>query len=373
MIPKNILLCFGTRPEAIKMASLYHELKTTNFEVRVCVTAQHREMLDQVLDFFEIVPDYDLDLMQPNQTLNGLSATILSKMDGVFRAAKPDLVLVHGDTTTSSLVALAAFHLGIKVGHIEAGLRTYNKQAPFPEEINRQLTSRIADIHFTPTPTATQNLIKEGILLSTILETGNTVIDALLWTVTKIGNTNYSHPEIEELKKIIPLHKKLVLVTGHRRESFGDGFVQLCEALVSVADREDVTIIYPVHLNPNVKDIVYEKLTNKKNIYLVPPVSYPAFVWLMQQSFMIVTDSGGIQEEAPTLGKPVLVTRTVSERPEGLAAGFSTLVGTEQEKIKEGIYAILDHFTAFENSINPYGIGDASRKIVSYFIKSNQN
>jgi UDP-N-acetylglucosamine 2-epimerase (non-hydrolysing) len=365
----KILLCFGTRPEAIKMAPLYHELAKNNFDVKICVTAQHREMLDQVLEFFKIVPDYDLDLMQPNQTLNRLSANILFKIDEVLTAVKPDLVLVHGDTTTSTMVALAAFHLGIKVGHVEAGLRTYNKQAPFPEEINRQLTSKIADIHFTPTVAATENLLKEGIHQKTIVETGNTVIDALLWTIDEIEDEHYSHLEIENLKKILPLNKKMVLVTGHRRENFGEGLVNLCEALLSVSEREDVMVVYPVHLNPNIKDIVYDKLANKDNIYLVPPVSYPAFVWLMQESFLIVTDSGGIQEEAPTLGKLVLVTRTVSERPEGVVAGFSILVGTEQQMIKDNIEAILDCFPGFENPINPYGMGDASQKIVSFLLK----
>ena len=364
----QILLCFGTRPEAIKMAPLYHELKKNNLDVKVCVTAQHREMLDQVLDFFQIVPDYDLDLMQPNQTLNGLSANILFKIDEVLTAVKPDLVLVHGDTTTSSMVALAAFHLGIRVGHVEAGLRTYNKQAPFPEEINRQFTGKIADIHFTPTAAATQNLLKEGILQTAIVETGNTVIDALLWTISKIEDEPYSHLAIENLKKILPANKKMILVTGHRRENFGEGFVNLCEALLSVSERDDVAIVYPVHLNPNVKDTVYEKLANKANIYLIPPVSYPAFVWLMQHSFMIVTDSGGIQEEAPTLGKPVVVTRTVSERPEGVTAGFSTLVGTDTTKIITAIQFILDNFTGFSKTKNPYGNGDASQQIVNYLL-----
>jgi UDP-N-acetylglucosamine 2-epimerase (non-hydrolysing) len=367
----RILIVFGTRPEAIKMAPLYHELHKNNFEVKICVTAQHREMLDQVLDFFEIIPDYDLDLMQPNQTLNGLSANILFKIDGIFANAKPDLVLVHGDTTTSSMVALAAFHLGIKVGHVEAGLRTYNKLSPFPEEINRQLTSRIADIHFTPTTAATQNLLNEGILQKNIVETGNTVIDALLFAICKIEGANYVHPEIERLKLCIPANKKIVLVTGHRRENFGDGFDHLCQSLLTISERDDVAIVYPVHLNPNVKDLVYRILANKANIHLLKPVSYPAFVWLMQQSFLIVTDSGGIQEEAPSLGKPVLVTRAFSERPEGVAAGFSTLVGTEQEKITKSILNILDHFTGFEKIENPYGTGDASKKIVEYLLKQN--
>jgi len=362
----KILLCFGTRPEAIKMAPLYHKLKSENFEVLICVTAQHREMLDQVLDFFEIKPDFDLDLMQANQSLNNLSALILSKIDVVLRETNPDLVLVHGDTTTSSMVALAAFHLGIKVGHVEAGLRTYNKKAPFPEEINRQITSRLADFHFTPTNEATQNLLKERILQHDIIQTGNTVIDALLWTINKIEKKGYSHPEIEKLKEEIPRNKKIILVTGHRRENFESGLKNLCEALLEISKRGDVLIIYPVHLNPNVKKTVYDLLAEKENILLIPPVSYPVFVWLMQQSFLIVTDSGGIQEEAPSLGKPVLVTREVSERPEGVTAGFSTLVGLEKERIYNHISSTLDNFKGFNTTANPYGDGDASKKIVTY-------
>lgn len=367
----KILIVFGTRPEAIKMAPLYHELQKSCFDVKVCVTAQHREMLDQVLEFFEIVPNYDLDLMQPNQTLNALSAKILFKIDEVLTIEKPHLVLVHGDTTTSSMVALAAFHLGIKVAHVEAGLRTYNKNAPFPEEINRQITSRIADIHFTPTLKATRNLLKEGVSQNTIVETGNTVIDALFWALHKIEAANYSHPEIEHLKSKIPSNKKIVLVTGHRRENFGKGIQNLCEALLTISHRDDVTIVYPVHLNPNVKDVVYELLSNKLNIHLIEPVSYPAFVWLMQQSYVIVSDSGGVQEEAPSLGKPVLVTRIVSERPEGVAAGFSTVVGTDKNRIIRNIQSILDNFETYGNKLNPYGIGDSSQKIVDYLLNHN--
>lgn len=368
----KILLCFGTRPEAIKMAPVYHALKEQKgFEILVCVTAQHREMLDQVLDFFEIIPDYDLDLMQANQTLNQLSASILSAIDVVLLDAKPDLVLVHGDTTTSSMVALAAFHLGIQVGHVEAGLRTYNKQNPFPEEINRQITSRIAHVHFTPTSAATQNLLNEGILQEDVVQTGNTVIDALFWTLDKIGGDLYAHPEIEVLKKKILSHKKIVLVTGHRRENFGIGFENVCEALLSIAKRDDVSIVYPVHLNPNVQDVVNQKLAHQENIYLIAPVSYPAFVWLMQHSFLILTDSGGIQEEAPTLGKPVVVTRSFSERPEGVAAGFSTLVGTDKNKIIEVIHSILDDFTGFEKTKNPYGNGNASQQIVKHLLNKD--
>jgi UDP-N-acetylglucosamine 2-epimerase (non-hydrolysing) len=367
----KILLCFGTRPEAIKMAPLYHELRKTTFQVKVCVTAQHREMLDQVLDFFEIVPEYDLDLMQPNQTLNSLSATILSKIDLVLNKEKPDLVLVHGDTTTSSMVALAAFHLGIRVGHVEAGLRTYNKKSPFPEEINRQLTSKLADIHFTPTNQATQNLLSEGVLQKSIIETGNSIIDALFWTLNKIEAENFIHSEIEQLKKNIPIDKKIILVTGHRRENFGQGFENLCEALLEVSERDDAVIIYPVHLNPNVKDVVHNKLSKKENIHLIAPVSYPAFVWLMKKSFLIVTDSGGIQEEAPSLGKLVIVTRSVSERPEGVAAGHSILVGTNKQKIINSIVFALNNDSVSENRNNPYGKGNAAQLIVEYLVKEN--
>lgn len=366
---KKILLCFGTRPEAIKMAPLYHELQKNNFDVRVCVTAQQREMLDQVLDFFQINPDYDLNLMQPNQTLNTLSAHIISKIDEVLTKEKFDLVLVHGDTTTSTMVALAAFHRNIKVGHIEAGLRTYNKYAPFPEEINRQITSRIADIHFTPTIQAKQNLMQEGILENNIVQTGNTVIDALLWTIKKIETRGYVNIEIEELKKSFPNNKKIILVTGHRRENFGEGFQNVCEALLTISERKDVIIVYPVHLNPNVQEIVYDQLSDKDNIYLIAPVSYPVFVWLMQQSFLIVTDSGGIQEEAPTLRKPVIVTRNVSERPEGVNAGFSILVGTDREKIINTITTILDDSPISYDAINPYGEGNAAQLIVDYLVK----
>lgn len=363
----RILLCFGTRPEAIKMAPIYHELKKKpNIHVEVCVTAQHREMLDQVLRFFEVITDYDLNLMQAGQTLNQLSASILIAIETVLQAAKPDLVLVHGDTTTSSMVALAAFHLGIKVGHVEAGLRSFNKLAPFPEEINRQFTSKLADIHFTPTAVATQNLLNEGVQSQSVIQTGNTVIDALLWTITKIKEENYFHPEIELLKNSLPRHKKIILVTGHRRENYGSGFENLCEALLSISMRDDVSIVYPVHLNPNVLDIVNKKLSNQDNIYLLAPSSYPAFVWLMQQSFLIVTDSGGIQEEAPTLGKPVLVTRNVSERNEGVKAGFSLVIGTAQKNIEENVFNLLDNFKGFVNHKNPYGNGDAALKIVEY-------
>lgn len=358
---KKILLCFGTRPEAIKMAPVYHQLQKSDFEVKVCVTAQHREMLDQVLNFFEIVPNYDLGLMKPNQTLNNLSASILLEIDKVLATENPDLVLVHGDTTTSSMVALAAFHRNIKVGHVEAGLRTYNKNSPFPEEINRQITGRIADYHFAPTVLAQQNLAQEGVDSKSVTVTGNTVIDALLWTAKKLDN-GFQNEKITELEKL--LHKKVILVTGHRRESFGKGFANICDALLEIA-KNDVQIVFPVHLNPNVQEMVHSKLAKNSNIHLLEPVDYPVLVWLMQKATLIISDSGGIQEEAPTFNKPILVTREVSERPEGVEKGFSTLVGTDTNLIVERANYYLQH--AFHsNHKNPYGDGTASQKIVNF-------
>jgi UDP-N-acetylglucosamine 2-epimerase (non-hydrolysing) len=359
----KILLCFGTRPEAIKMAPLYHELKKNGaFEVKVCVTAQHREMLDQVLDFFEMEPDYDLDVMQPQQTLNGLSAQILSKMNAVLNDAKPDLVLVHGDTTTSTMVALAAFHLGIKVGHVEAGLRTYNKKSPFPEELNRQLTGRIADFHFAPTQKAAENLLQEGVKKDTILVTGNTVVDALFLTLEKLEN-GFTTTKIEALKNSIDLNKKVILITGHRRESFGEGFENLCKALLEISENKEVEIVYPVHLNPNVQKTVFEMLTGVKNIHLIEPLDYPSFVWLMRKSSLIISDSGGIQEEAPTFNIPVLVTRETTERDEGITAGFSYLVGTNKALIVETANKLLHYKLPKEARPNPYGDGKACQRI----------
>ncbi|MDP3358914.1 MAG: UDP-N-acetylglucosamine 2-epimerase (non-hydrolyzing) [Lutibacter sp.] len=366
----KILLCFGTRPEAIKMAPLFHELKKYSiFEVKVCITAQHREMLDQVLDFFEIVPDYDLDVMQPNQTLNGLSAHILSKMDYVLNDSKPDLVLVHGDTTTSTMVALAAFHLSIKVGHVEAGLRTYNKKSPFPEELNRQLTGRIADFHFAPTQKGAKNLLQEGVKKDAILVTGNTVVDALVLTSEKLVN-GFTTTAIQTLKNSINFSRKIILVTGHRRESFGEGFENLCKALLKIAENEEVEIIYPVHLNPNVQKTVFEMLSKVENIHLIQPLDYPSFVWLMRKSSLIISDSGGIQEEAPAFNIPVLVTRETTERDEGITAGFSYLVGTNTSTIVEMANMLLHSKLEKEDKPNPYGDGKASERIV-HFIKNH--
>lgn len=380
----KILLCFGTRPEAIKMAPLYIALcqsalrhaqrdnvedNKNSIDVKVCVTAQHREMLDQVLDFFEIVPDYDLDVMQPNQTLNGLSAQILSKMDAVLNDAKPDLVLVHGDTTSSAMVALSAFHRGIKVGHVEAGLRTYNKQSPFPEEMNRQITGRIADFHFAPTLKASLNLLGEGVKINSIVVTGNTVVDALFLTLEKLEQ-GFTNETIENLKNNINFDKKVILVTGHRRESFGEGFENICKAILELAKNKELEIIYPVHLNPNVQKTVVEMLSGKANIHLIAPIDYPSFVWLMSKSALIISDSGGIQEEAPSFNIPVLVTRETTERDEGINAGFSYLVGTDIVKIVYRANELLQPKLPREAHQNPYGDGEACEKIVN-FIKNN--
>jgi len=359
------LLCFGTRPEAIKFVPVIYELKIQKLDFKVCVTAQHREMLDQVLDFFEIKTDYDLGLMQPNQTLNQLSAKILKGIDRVLDKEQPGLVLVQGDTTSAAMVSLAAFHRRIKVGHVEAGLRTYNKAAPFPEEINRQLTARIADFHFAPTAKANSNLLKEQIPKDHICITGNTVVDALQWAIKKMKSEPLSE-ETQKIKALLNPNKKLILVTGHRRENFGEGLIHICEALLELSEREDVELIYPVHLNPNVTGPVQGLLSQKKDIHLIAPVSYPTMLWLIQGCSLIISDSGGIQEEAPTFKKPVLVTREVSERMEGVKAGFSFLVGTDKNKIVEGAIRILNHPPDFKNTANPYGDGTAAFRIVEF-------
>ncbi len=351
------------------MAPVIDELKKQKQPFKVCVTAQHREMLDQVLDFFEIVPDYDLDLMQPNQSLNQLSANILKKTDLVLEKEQPDVVLVQGDTTSAVMVSLAAFHRGIKVGHVEAGLRTYNKKAPFPEEMNRQITARIADWHFAPTAKANSNLLKEQIPKEQICITGNTVVDALEWAIAKIESELLSE-EIQNIKALLNPDKKLILITGHRRENFGVGLIHICEALLELSEKEDVELIYPVHLNPNVSGPVRELLGQQKNIHLIKPVSYPTMLWLMQQCSLIISDSGGIQEEAPTFKKPVLVTREFSERMEGVIAGFSFLVGTEKNKIVNETIRLLDNPPDFSGIANPYGDGTAASKIIEILRKS---
>lgn len=364
----NILVCFGTRPEAIKMAPICIELTKRAIPYKLCVTAQHREMLDQVLDFFQLLPDYDLDIMQPNQNLNKLSANILFKIDAIFEKEPFDLVLVHGDTTTSSMVALAAFHHNVKVAHVEAGLRTYNKQSPFPEELNRQLTGKIADFHFAPTEKAYQNLTEESIQKSQIEITGNTVIDALFITLDKIKK-GYFDVYINELNSKVNFSKNIILVTGHRRESFGKGFENLCKALQELSKDKNLQIVYPVHLNPNVQDIVFNMLSGVENIHLIPPLNYPSFIWLMSKASLIISDSGGIQEEAPSLNVPVLVTRQTTERGEGIEAGCSFLVGTDTKTIVNKSLELLQ--LQKENYImkNPYGNGKASELIVSFIEK----
>lgn len=367
------LIIFGTRPEAIKMAPLVQEFKKhTEFETKVCVTAQHREMLDQVLDFFQIIPDYDLDLMKPNQNLYSLTADIITELKPILEEFQPDYVYVHGDTTTTMAASIASFYSGAKVCHVEAGLRTHNKRSPFPEEINRQVAGRICDYHFAPTIKSKENLLLENIKEQDILVTGNTVIDALLDSSSRVQEIQ--NVEIEHLKTIVDSEKKIILVTGHRRENHGQGFINICEALKEIATTHpDVQIIYPVHLNPNVQKPVHDILSGIKNIQLIDPLAYPAFVWLMAQAYMIVTDSGGVQEEAPSLGKPVLVMRDSTERPEAVEAGTVILVGTDKAKIVTEANDLLSNqfrYQAMSALHNPYGDGNACKRIVQ-FIKQH--
>ncbi|HEY0771715.1 MAG TPA: UDP-N-acetylglucosamine 2-epimerase (non-hydrolyzing) [Sphingobacteriaceae bacterium] len=366
---RKVLIVFGTRPEAIKMAPLVRAFqgKPELFDTRVCVTAQHREMLDHVLRFFEIVPDYDLDLMRPGQDLYHITSSVIAGLKPVLEDFKPHLVAVHGDTTTSSMAALAAFYSGAKVCHIEAGLRTYNKYSPFPEEMNRQLTTRLSDIHFAPTSEGKNNLLKEGVNEDHIAVTGNTVIDALLLGKEKLKG--YEDDEIRFLKELITPGKKLVVVTGHRRENFGEGFLEICKAIKQLALRDDVQFVYPVHLNPNVQKPVRELLGDLHNVLLIEPLGYPGFLWLMTQSYFILTDSGGIQEEAPSLGKPVLVMRDTTERPEALKSGTVKLVGTDPDLIFREASMLLDNEEAYSKmsrSHNPYGDGTACVKILQF-------
>ncbi|MCL4133918.1 UNVERIFIED_CONTAM: hypothetical protein GTU68_012139 [Idotea baltica] len=346
------------------------------FDTKVCITAQHREMLDQVLDFFEIIPDFDLDLMKPNQNLYTLTSDIITNLKPILEDFKPDYVYVHGDTTTTMATSIAAFYSGAKVCHVEAGLRTFNKRSPFPEEVNRSIAGVVCDYHFAPTITSQQNLVRENINLSTIAVTGNTVIDALQYSSNKVTSNNYSDKEVDTLKSYVDTSKKLILVTGHRRENHGQGFINICNALKQIAiENKDVQIIYPVHLNPNVQKPVYELLGGVDNVKLIAPLSYPAFVWLMTKSYLIITDSGGVQEEAPSLGKPVLVMRDTTERPEAVAAGTVLLVGTVIEKIVEQTNKLLKD-QEFYNSMsllhNPYGDGSSSEKIVKFISEQNE-
>lgn len=352
------------------MAPLVREFKKyeDRFHTKVCVTAQHREMLDQVLEFFEIIPDFDLNLMRPNQNLHSLTADIITGLKNVLDEFNPDYVYVHGDTTTTMAASIAAFYSGAKVCHVEAGLRTHNKISPFPEEINRQVTGRIADYHFAPTEASKRNLLKENIAENNILITGNTVIDALIESSERVADLE--NEEIVALKNVIDKNKKIILVTGHRRENHGQGFINICEALKEIAKKhKDVQIIYPVHLNPNVKKPVYNILSNISNITLIEPLAYPAFVWLMNQSYLIITDSGGVQEEAPSLGKPVLVMRDTTERPEAVEAGTVILVGTDLRKIVNECASLLlsdSKYKIMSALHNPYGDGFACKRIVDF-------
>lgn len=375
VMKKKNLIVFGTRPEAIKMAPLVKvfEKETEKFDTRVCITAQHREMLDQVLEFFEIKPDYDLNLMRPNQNLYSLTAMIIESMRPVLEDFKPDYVYVHGDTTTTMATAIAAFYSGAKICHVEAGLRTFKKRNPFPEEMNRSVAGRLTDYHFSPTEAAKNNLLKENISEKDIIVTGNTVIDALYYSIDKLHTGFYSDAEIEKIKSLIDSDKKLILVTGHRRENHGQGFINICKALKQIAQNHpEVQIVYPVHLNPNVQKPVYELLESISNIKLIDPVSYPAFVWLMEKSYLIITDSGGVQEEAPSLGKPVLVMRETTERPEAVEAGTVILVGTNTGKIVSETEKLLKD-NGFYNSMsmkhNPYGDGRACERIINFLKK----
>jgi len=373
MTKRKILIVFGTRPEAIKMALLIKEFqKYAEFEVKVCVTAQHRQMLDQVLEFFEIKPDFDLNLMKQAQDLYDITSGVLLGMRDVFSEYTPDIVFVHGDTTTTYAVSLAAYYQKIDVAHVEAGLRTHNIYSPFPEEINRQMTGLIAKYHFAPTTDARDNLLKEGKDPKNIVVSGNTVIDALLWTIDKIENNELLKNKILSFinSKYKLSDRKFILVTGHRRENFGEGFVNICEALREIAlKNENIDIVYPVHLNPNVRKPVGEILSGISNIFLIDPLEYDSFVYLMSKSYMIVTDSGGIQEEAPSLCKPVLVIRETTERPEGIRAGCVKLIGTKRQNIIKEVQKLLnlkDEYDKMSKSISPYGDGKACKKILEF-------
>ncbi|MDW7679449.1 MAG: UDP-N-acetylglucosamine 2-epimerase (non-hydrolyzing) [bacterium] len=360
----KIMSIFGTRPEAIKMAPLIKEMEKYPDEIinRVFVTAQHREMLDQVLEIFQITPDQDLNIMLSDQTPTQVAANILSKLEILFKLEKPDWVLVQGDTTTVAAAALAAFYAGIKVGHVEAGLRTNDKKQPFPEEINRRVASVIADLHFAPTETSRQNLLKENIAADNIIVTGNTVIDALHWVLDR---------PIENEKLIIPPGETdVIMVTAHRRENFGEPLEQICRALLEIANSFDgkVKIVYPVHLNPNVQKIVYRYLDNISNIILTPPLDYLSLAHLMKTATLVLTDSGGIQEEAPSLGKPVLVLREITERPEAVAAGTVKIVGANFKKIVDSVTTLLtdqSEYAKMANAVNPYGDGLAAERIIN--------
>ncbi|WP_308443991.1 non-hydrolyzing UDP-N-acetylglucosamine 2-epimerase [Citrobacter braakii] len=369
----KVLIVFGTRPEAIKMAPLVNEIKKNRkIDLKVCVTAQHREMLDQVLELFEITPNYDLNLMKAGQTLNDITSAILINMRPILREYQPDIVLVHGDTSTTFAVSLAAYYEKVAIGHVEAGLRTGDIYSPWPEEANRKLTSVLTDYHFAPTESSRNNLIKEGYNADKIIVTGNTVIDALHIAKNKIdGNENISS-ELAANFQFLSKDKKMILVTGHRRESFGRGFENICEALAEIARKnENVQIVYPVHMNPNVREPVNRILSGIHNVYLIEPQQYLPFVYLMDKSYLILTDSGGIQEEAPSLGKPVLVMRDTTERPEAVEAGTVRLIGTDKDRIIGEVNELLLSDSAYNLmsfAHNPYGDGCACKRIIDSFL-----
>lgn len=371
---KKIMLVFGTRPEAIKMAPLVHALQTRpdRFDVKICVTAQHREMLDQVLDIFDIQPDIDLDLMKQGQDLYDITAAVLLGMRGVLAEHRPDVVLVHGDTTTTLATAMAGFYAGIDVGHVEAGLRTHDVRSPFPEEFNRQIASKVTRFHFAPTETSATNLRAEGVAAGDIFVTGNTVIDALLWALDRLDRDSVRRDQIErrldEQLGDMWRTNRFVLITGHRRENFGAGFLEICAGLKELAERyPDVFFIYPLHLNPNVRKPVGDLLSDVVNVRLIEPLEYEPFITLLRATHIVLTDSGGIQEEAPSLGKPVLVMRDVTERPEAVEAGTVRLVGADRARIVAGVAELLDDaavYKAMARAHNPYGDGQACRRIV---------
>lgn len=372
----KVLTVFGTRPEAIKMAPLVHALaEDTDFEAKVCVTAQHREMLDQVLKLFEIIPDYDLNIMKPGQDLTDITCRILEGLKSVFADFQPDVVLVHGDTATTMATSLAAFYHRIPVGHVEAGLRTGNLYSPWPEEANRKIAGHLAMYHFAPTENSRQNLLKESIPDSHIFVTGNSVIDALLWVRDKVMSDQHMMEKLAANYPFIDPNKKMILVTGHRRESFGGGFERICDALAEIAQAHpDVQVVYPVHLNPNVSEPVKRILHDIDNIILISPQDYLPFVYLMNHAYLILTDSGGIQEEAPSLGKPVLVMRDTTERPEAVDAGTVRLVGTDTQKIVKEVNRLLTddaEYHEMSRAHNPYGDGHACQRILAA-LKSNQ-
>ena len=364
----KVFCVFGTRPEAIKMAPVVNAIARDRAITGVtCVTGQHRAMLDQVLDLFGIVPDFDLAVMAPNQTLNSLSCRVIAGLDAVLEEVRPDCVLVHGDTTSAMAASLAAFHRGIKIGHVEAGLRTYDLSRPWPEEMNRRVIDVVSSLAFAPTASSAENLEREH-LGGRIIVTGNTVIDALKETAGRIGKDASLRNTLEERFTFLSPGRRLVLVTGHRRESFGGGFVNICKALARLSKRDDIEIVYPVHLNPNVSGPVHELLGTLDNVHLIDPLAYLDFVYLMTRAEIILTDSGGVQEEAPSLGKPVLVMRDVTERPEAVAAGAVILVGTEAERIVTETERLLDdaaHYQGFSRVINPYGDGKAAGRIAA--------